>query len=150
MNTKFENNLVYHNPLWFRPVPHVENLIGSGLELGNKLGYFCTGYSNYTFWKILNAFVSLVSKILILKVIYFYTGGMRCTLNLTRKVSRKVSQTYTRDFLQREARASETSLQRVQEGSPPYPTCSYALLCALYNARSQSVTEAMWIIYLHS
>ena len=44
----------------------------------------------YIFWKILNAFVLLVSKILILKVIYFYMGGIGCTLNLTRQVSRKV------------------------------------------------------------
>ena len=33
---------------------------------------------------------------------------------------------YTRDSLQREARASECSLQRAREGTPPYPTCSYA------------------------
>ena len=44
--------------------------------------------SKYTFWQILNAFVLLVSKILILKVTYFYTRGVGCTLNLTRKVSR--------------------------------------------------------------
>ena len=33
---------------------------------------------------------------------------------------------YTRDSLQREARASECSLQRAREGTPPYPTCCYA------------------------
>ena len=32
---------------------------------------------------------------------------------------------YTRDFLQREARGSEGSLQGVREGTPPYPTCCY-------------------------
>ena len=31
--------------------------------------------------------------------------------------------TYTRDSIQREARASECSLQRAREGTPPYPTC---------------------------
>ena len=30
---------------------------------------------------------------------------------------------YTRDSLRREARASECSLQRAREGTPPYPTC---------------------------
>ena len=40
--------------------------------------------------KILNAFVLLVSKIVILKVTYFYTGGIGFTLNLKWKVSRKV------------------------------------------------------------
>ena len=46
--------------------------------------------SKYTFWQILNAFVLLVSKILIQKVTYFYSGVIGCTLNFTRKVSRKV------------------------------------------------------------
>ena len=39
----------------------------------------------------------------------------------------KIAETiYTRDSLQREARASECSLQRAREGTPPYPTCCYA------------------------
>ena len=46
--------------------------------------------SKYTFWQILNAFVLLVSKILILKVTCFYIGGIGCTFNLTKKVSKKV------------------------------------------------------------
>ena len=29
------------------------------------------------------------------------------------------------------------------DGSPPYPICCYALLCALYDACSQSVSDAM-------
>ena len=52
---------------------------------------------------------------------------------------------YTRDSLQREARALETSLHPAREGSPPYPTCCYGLLCALYDACSQSVSDAMWL-----
>ena len=35
----------------------------------------------------------------------------------------------TRDSLQRKALASECSLQRVQEGTPLYPTCCYARYC---------------------
>ena len=38
-------------------------------------------------------------------------------------------ETYNRDSLQREARASECSLQRAREGTPPYPTCCYARYC---------------------
>ena len=33
---------------------------------------------------------------------------------------------YIRDSLQREARASEPSLQRAREGTPPYPTYCYS------------------------
>ena len=33
---------------------------------------------------------------------------------------------YTRDFLQREARASDCTLQSAREESLPYPTCCYA------------------------
>ena len=36
---------------------------------------------------------------------------------------------YTRDSLQKEARASECSLQRAREGTPPHPTCFYARYC---------------------
>ena len=48
-----------------------------------KNGHYHVLYSHATF-------ILLVSKILILKVTYFYTGEIGCTLNLTRKVSRKV------------------------------------------------------------
>ena len=41
-------------------------------------------------------------------------------------------QKYTQDSLQRESRASQCSLQRVQEGTPPYPTCFYARYCFKY------------------
>ena len=41
---------------------------------------------------------------------------------------------YTRDSLQREARASECSLQRAREGNP---SISNLLLCASHDARSQ-------------
>ena len=33
---------------------------------------------------------------------------------------------YSQDSLQRDARASECSLQRAREGAPRYPTCCYA------------------------
>ena len=36
---------------------------------------------------------------------------------------------YTQDSFQREARASECSLQRAREGTSPYPTCCYARYC---------------------
>ena len=45
--------------------------------------------SKYTFWQILNTFVLLVSKTLILKVAYFYMGRIGCTFNLTKQVSKK-------------------------------------------------------------
>ena len=44
----------------------------------------------YTFWQILDAFVLLVSKIVVFEVTYFYTGRIGCTLNLKRNVRRKV------------------------------------------------------------
>ena len=50
---------------------------------------------------------------------------------------------YTLEIPYNEKLEHQTPLQRAREGSPPYPTCCYALLCALYNARSQSVSEAM-------
>ena len=46
--------------------------------------------SKYIFWQILNAFVLLMSKILILRVTYFYTRGIECTLNLIKNVCRKI------------------------------------------------------------
>ena len=47
---------------------------------------------------------------------------------------------YTRDSLQREARASKCSLQRAREGTSPYPTCCYA------RHMMRAVSDVMWII----
>ena len=74
---------------------------------------------------------------------YFYPGHTYILFILSFTKTQIGISDYTQDSLEREARASETSLHRAREGSPPYPTCCYVLLCALYDACSQSVSDAM-------
>ena len=61
-----------------------------------------------------------------LLLIYYIIYSINVLVNEEERRKMTLNLSYTRNSLQREARASECSLQRAREGTPPYPTCCYA------------------------